>query len=277
MQKFILLFILLITAITGYSQKHKRIVSLAASITQNLYLLGANEDIVGCTRFCITEPTDSIPVVADAVSVNMEKIVALQPDIVLASGLTPPKVLEGFERMGIKTKRLNQPKNFEEICQQFITLGEISGKADKAEATVKECKARLENLKKGINFNNPPKVFMEIGCDPLFSALPGSFMHDYIQQTGGVNIAQDLDNAMVSKEFVLLQNPDIIFVVGMGIVGENEITKWKEIKSLNAVKNNKIFPLDQYICSPTPVTFVETVEELIQLMKQEITPAPYTI
>ena len=71
---------------------------------------------------------------------------------------------------------------------------------------------------------------------------------------------------MISKEFVLLQNPDIIFIVGMGIVGENEISKWQEINSLNAVKNDKLFPLDDYICSPTPITFVETVEELIKLL-----------
>ena len=168
MQKFILLSILFITAITGYSQK--RIVSLAASITQNLYLLGANEDIVGCTRFCITEPADSIPVVADAVNVNMEKIVALRPDIVLTGGLTPPKVLEGLERMGIKTLRLEQPKNFEEICEQFIILGELSNKKTKAESTVQECKTRLEEAKKNIPSDRYPKVFMEIGCDPLYTA-----------------------------------------------------------------------------------------------------------
>ena len=65
MQRFLLLFIFVITVFTGQAQTNKRIVSLAASITQNLYLLGANESIVGCTRFCITEPADSIPVVAE--------------------------------------------------------------------------------------------------------------------------------------------------------------------------------------------------------------------
>lgn len=120
MQKFILLFILLITAITGYSQKHKRIVSLAASITQNLYLLGANEDIVGCTRFCITEPTDSIPVVADAVSVNMEKIVALQPDIVLASGLTIPESTRGIQTHGYKNQTPRTTQKLEEIANNSL-------------------------------------------------------------------------------------------------------------------------------------------------------------
>ena len=116
---------LLAAVLTGHAEG-LRIVSLAASITQNLYLIGANEELVGCTRFCLTNPEDKIPVVADAVNVNLEKIVALQPDLVVAGGLTSPKTLEALERMGIQSIRLNQPKDFEEICGQCLKLGEIS-------------------------------------------------------------------------------------------------------------------------------------------------------
>jgi len=246
--------------------ERKRIVSLAASITQNLYLLGANEQVVGCTRFCPTQPEDSITVVADAVNVNMEKIVEMRPDIVLASTLTPPKVLDGLKRMGITTRRLPEPRNFEEICQQFLSLGKLSGREEAAKTIVIHSRSRLDSLKARVSNRKPLKVFMEIGCNPLYTALPTSFMHDYIQQVGGKNIAQELDKAIVSKEFVVLQNPDVIFIVGMGIVGEEEMAKWKTLKDLQAVKTNRIFSLDSYICSPTPETFVETVERLIQLM-----------
>lgn len=267
MHKFLFLPILsLLLAFTGKAQESKRIVSLAPSITQNLYLIEAQGQIVGCTRFCLTEAKDSIPVVADAVNVNMEKIVALRPDIVVTSGLTPPKVLDGFERMGIKTLRIEQPKNFNEICEQLITLGEISGKKELAETVVRECKSQLATIQKKVLSGQHPKIFMQIGANPLYTALPGTFMHDYIQQIGGINIAQQLDNASVSKEYVLLQNPEVIFIVGMGLAGEEEKVHWQAIKSLKAVKNNKVFPLDDYICSPTPVTFVRTVNELIQMI-----------
>lgn len=267
MYKFLFLPILFhLFAFTGKAQESKRIVSLAPSITQNLYLIEAQGQIVGCTRFCLTEAKDSIPVVADAVNVNTEKIVALRPDIVITSGLTPPKVLDGLERMGIKTLRIGQPKNFNEICEQLIILSEISGKKELAETIVRESKTRLATIQKNIPSGKHPKIFMEIGANPLYTALPGTFMHDYIQQIGGLNIAQELDNASVSKEYVLLQNPEVIFIVGMGIAGEEEKTHWQEIKSHKAVKDNKIFTLDDYICSPTPVTFVKTVEELIQMV-----------
>ena len=57
-----------------------------------------------------------------------------------------------------------------------------------------------------------------------------------------------------------------LFIVGMGIVGEEESENWKKIKSLKAVKNNKVFLLDSYVCSPTPMTFVDTVKKMMELM-----------
>ena len=248
------------------AQEYKRIVSLATSITQNLYLLEANQYMVGCTQFCVTRPEDSLVVVADAVHAYVEKIVALQPDIVLASGLTEPKVLETLERMGIKTKRLMPPRSFEEICQQFVELGKLAGKQDIAQSIVDQSKESLQALKKEVLGKPVLRVFMEIGCNPLFTVLPNSFMQDYIQLAGGINIAQELDKEVVSKEFVFLQDPDVIFVVGMGIVGEEELANWKKMKNLKATRNNKIFSLDSYICSPTPITFVETVKKIIELM-----------
>jgi len=267
MCKFLFLHVaFLFLVLAGKTQDYKRIVSLAPSITRNLYLIEAQGRIAGCTRFCLTEARDSIPVVANAVNVNMERVAALKPDLVLASGLTPPKVLDGLERMGIRTLRIKQPGDFDELCEQLVQLGEIAGKKALAEKIARECKARLAGVRKGIPAGKEPRVFMEIGANPLYTALPGSFMHDYIRQAGGVNIAGGLENASVSKEFVLVQNPEVILVVGMGVAGEEEKARWMEIKSLKAVKGKKVFSLDDYICSPTPVTFVETVEELIRMI-----------
>ena len=266
MKRIFLLWLGICLACVIQAQEVKRIVSLAPFITQNLYLLEANKQIVGCTRFCMTRSEDRIEVVADALNAYVEKIVALQPDIVLAGGLTEPKVLDALERMGVKTKRLTSPRNFKEVCNQFLELGELSGKQERAQCIVKQSQEALEALVKGRAGKPALKVFMEIGCNPLFTVLSDSFMQDYIELAGGVNVAKQLDKAVVSKEFVLLQDPDVIFIVGMGIVGEEESENWKKIKSLRAVKNNKVFLLDSYVCSPTPMTFVDTVKKMMELM-----------
>lgn len=265
--QYVLFFLMLSLSGNSSAQECKRIVSLAAFVTHNLYELGAQDRIAGCTKYCLTDAKDAIPVVADAVSVNVEKIVLLKPDIVIAGGLTHPRIIEGLEKMGIRTVHWNQPKNFDEICEQYMFLAEITGKKEQASQVVQKCKQRLAALHGQLPENSVPKVFMQVGSNPLFTALPDSFMHDYIIQAGGKNVADKLNNGMVSKEYVLLQNPDVILIVSMGIVENEEKQNWKKHNSVNASKTNKIFTLKDEICSPTPETFVNTVEEIAKMIR----------
>ncbi|MDR2130002.1 MAG: helical backbone metal receptor [Odoribacteraceae bacterium] len=250
-------------------QEARRVVSLAASITKNLYLLDAGDHLVGCTRYCVTGPASSIPVVADAVSVNMERVALLRPDVVLASGLTHPRIVSGLERMGIKVVRLGQPKDFDEICLQLEQLGELTGTLDRARAINRACRERLEVVEKRVAARKGearPRVFFQVGADPLFTALAGTFMHDYITRAGGENIAARLDNGIVSREFVLLSAPDVILITAMGIAGDEQVKKWRAITSLPATRSGRVYLIDDTICSPTPVTFTEGVEEIARLV-----------
>ena len=256
---------MLSSLLPGCAQEAQRIVSLASSITKNLYLLEAQGRIVGCTRYCETDPADSIPIIADAVNVNMEQVLQLRPDIVLASGLTHPRILEGLKRLGIHTLRLNQPVHFEEICQQLEQLGELSGKKELAMQINRECRERLQKVQERIP-KRRPTVFFQLGANPLFTALPNTFMDDYIRLSGGINLASGLNNGMVSKEFVLLKNPDVIFITAMGVLTQEQKKEWQKITALTAVKKDRIFLLDDSVCSPTPIVFVETVEEMAHLM-----------
>ena len=91
-------------------------------------------------------------------------------------------------------------------------------------------------------------------------------MDDYITYAGAQNIAFDFTIGSITRESVLLRNPDVIFIVSMGIIGEEEKKNWEKVKELNASKNKKIFILDSdKACTPTPVTFVETLETIINL------------
>lgn len=244
------------------AQECKRIVSLAASITNNLYLLGAQDRIVGRTQYCTIADNDNIPVVADAVNVNIEKVVSLKPDIVIAGGLTHPRIVNALKKMGIRTIHWHQPKDFNEICSQLQELGKICGKSDVADQYVKTSKERLARITSGIKQKN--KIFMQQGANPLFTVLPDSFVNDYIVLSGGTNICEDLSNGVISRELVLLRNPDIIVIVSMGDVGEAEKKEWEKYHTVNAVKNNRIFLVEaEEACTPTPVTFIKVLEKLV--------------
>ena len=91
-------------------------------------------------------------------------------------------------------------------------------------------------------------------------------MDDFVTFSGGTNIASELKSGSITREYVLKQNPDIIFIVTMGIVAEEERDTWLKYPSVSAAKSKQIFILDSdKTCSPTPVLFVDALEEMIRL------------
>ncbi len=264
---FFILILLLVCQITGSGQEAKRIVSLVPWVTKSLYLIDEQKRLVGCTSYCPVIISDHIPIVASAVSVSIEKVLTLKPDLVFASSLTKPETIDNLKNLGIKVAFQAYPKSFEEICTYFIQIGEMVGQSAKAKETVNQQKARLLKLKAGIPSGKPPQVFIQIGAKPLFCAVPNTFMEDFIQFSGGKNIAANLKTGSITREYVLKQNPDVIFIVTMGIVAQEEKDTWLDYSALSASKNKKIFILDaDKTCSPTPILFVDALEEMIKLM-----------
>lgn len=264
-KSFFLIFLLAFQLIVQ-AQEAKRIVSLVPWVTKSLYLMGEQTRLVGCTSFCPVEASDHIPVVANAMDVNIEKILLLKPDVVIASSLIKPETIDNLKKLGVKVVLQPYPKSFEEICTYFTQIGELVGQGIKAKTIVSQQKDRLARLKSKIPTGKNPKILIQIGAKPLFCAVPETFMDDFISFSGGKNIAEKLKLGSVTREYVLKQNPDIIFIVTMGIVAEEEKKTWKSYQALSASKNKKIFILDaDKTCSPTPILFVDALEEIIQL------------
>lgn len=262
-----LLILLFASQFAIQAQQAKRIVSLVPWVTKSLYLIGEQSRLVGCTSFCPVEAADHIPVVANAMSVNLEKTLTLKPDVVIASSLNKPETIENLKKLGIKVLLQPYPKSFEEICAYFIQIGELVGQGAKAKEIVSQQKARLAKLASGIPSGKTPGVFIQIGAKPLFCAVPDTFMDDFIRFSGGKNIAEELKLGSVTREYVLKQNPDVIFIVTMGIVAQEEKDIWLGYQSLSASRGRKIFVLDaDKTCSPTPILFVDALEEMIKLM-----------
>lgn len=125
---------------------------------------------------------------------------------------------------------------------------------------------RLDLISK-VPAGKSPKEFFQIGAKPLFCAVPNTFQEDFIRFSGGKNIASGLKMGGVTREFVLTQNPDVIFIVTMGIVAQEEKDTWMGYSALSAAKDKKIFILDaDKTCSPTPVLFLDALEEIIKLI-----------
>ncbi len=249
-----------------FSMQAIRIVSLVPSVTFNLQLLDADVEIVGRTSYCPGVKADKSNVVGSVIDVNIEKIVSLKPDVVFAMELTGKDVVTTLKRFGLNVILYKTPVNFEEICTQFEDMGRIIGKAELAKTITASERVKVKEMKAKI-IGKPVKMFFEIGANPLFGVVEGTFMDDYITMAGGVNIMKGMKGGSISREFVIQQNPSVILISDMGMVGREEAAQWAAFKQLEAVKNNRIVVVNaDESCCPTPHFFTKTLAYLIETL-----------
>jgi len=258
------------------SEKNKsgiRIISLVPSVTQELVDLGMEECIVGATSYCIVSATNKSLIVGSVIDVNIEKVLLLKPDIVFASGLTKQNDINALKSNNIKVHMLEKMHSYGEICNHFIEVGKLVGKAGLAQDIVNKSKSRVDSLINTIVVRHDSlTLFFQIGAKPIFTVIPNTFMNDYITLAGCKNIFADLTKGTVTRESVLQRNPDIIIIATMGGMGDNEKNIWEGYSELTAVKNNAIFIIDSKTASlPTVLTFTEALEQVIGFVYLKVT------
>jgi len=240
--------------------KKLRVVSLAPSITKELLALGLKDNIVGATSYCSVSKEDKDLIVGTAITVNIEKLLLLEPDIVFASSLTKENNIHALKENGLKVYRVPKMKSFEDICSEFISISKRVGKEEIAVSIVNKAKKEVSQIKENIpKLENPPTVFIQIGVKPIFAVIPNSFMDEYITFAGCQNLAHDFTVGTVTRESIVLRNPDYIFIASMGIVAEQEKKVWEKYPDIKAVKNKKVYVIDSNkACTPSVRAFVES-------------------
>lgn len=252
----------------------KRIVSLSPSITEGLFQLGLGGNVVGVTTFC-KRPVGALnkPKIGTVMEPNIEAIVSIRPDIVIASETNPPQYLDRLRSLGIRTMVLPPEKSYADICRNFLTLGTALGAERSARSLIAFADQRINTIRRNIETAAPVRVFWEAGAQPLVTMGPGTFIDQLISMGGGSNIARrsPVRYMRYSREEVLKQDPEVIILVTMGDVTRNEIVAWRKYKALRAVKNNRIYVVDAHsVCSPTPMAFAEGLEMVSKLLHPHI-------
>ncbi len=258
----------------------KRVISLAPSLTKAAFLLERGDALVGCTTYCVRpEAAKKKEKIGTLVKFNLEKIVALQPDLVLAMEFSDKRAVDKLKSMGFRVEMFPSPKNFLHLCESFRRMGKILGREKKAAEVIEKAKAEVKDIvKRAAKYvaaqtavgKEKIKIFWQLGAKPLFAATSGYFTSDYIRMAGAVNIAGDVKNGIYSREVVLRKNPDVIIIITMGIVGEQEKKTWENYTSIEAVKQGRILIVDSYeYCSPTPAEFVPALKKLIKYLYPE--------
>lgn len=263
MRFYLLLFLLLFSPI--FPREYNRLISLAPSFTKQIYLLGAENKLVANTNYCtIPEGAKQKPKIGNLLQLNIEKIVSFKPDLILTTSMSKPKQLENLRRFNIEVVTFPSPHSFTDLCSDFLKLAEFCSELEKGQEIINQAKKNLmEITDKTKAFLNKKKVFVQIGAKPLFAVIPGTYINEMIEQAGCVNTVKTRKSGIYSREKVLEENPDVIFISEMGMISEKEKSTWYKYSGINAAKNKMIFVLkSENILSPTPLDYVEGVKEI---------------
>ena len=252
----------------------QRIISLGPINTENVYLLGADDRLVANTSYCVRPAAaKNKNKIGSVMQVSLEKIISLKPDLVLATGLTQQQQLQQMKNMGLRVVQFQQPSSFNAICNQFLQLGHLLGVEKKAQEIVEQARKRVEAVTNRYTGLTRQTVFLQIGSQPLFSSVQGSFTNDYIVYSNGSNIAANQKNGTMNYERVLAHNPDVIIIAIMGTesgIAATEKKKWYKFSGMKAALNDRIHIINpDLVCSPSPTTFAEALEQIALLIHPE--------
>lgn len=247
----------------------ERVISLAPSVTESLYAIGAGGQVVGRTEFDNYPPeVEALPVVGgfSTDQVNVETVVSLEPDVVLGGSDLQQPLEEAFDAAGVPFYIFN-PETLDDVYGMLERLGQITGHEAGAQATIDDMQARIAAVQSAIADvpeDERPLVFYEVWDDPLLTAGPKTYIGEMLVLAGGVDIFADVQEpyAQVSAETVIERQPEVI--LGPDTHGE-ELTPeilasrpgWDDIP---AVRNGAVYVLDGDIVSRSGPRMADAVE-----------------
>ncbi|MDD5687599.1 MAG: cobalamin-binding protein [Elusimicrobia bacterium] len=263
-------FFLFLTNTTFAAEMPKRIISLLPSITEQLYLLNVEDEIVGVTTFCdYPEAAKKKEKIGTYMEPNLEKILSLKPDIVLASNIQPD-VVNKLKKFGINVFAFIEPINFTQICEQFVQIAKITGREKKADNILNGVQQEVYKIRKKVKKKH--SIFVEIGIDPLVTVGNKTFINEIVKTAGEINVFENTSSEYfrVNIEAIIERNPDIILAISGHGESENENDFWKKYKSINAVKNKRIYIIDaNTLCRPTPIRYLESLKIISNFLQNK--------
>ena len=252
-----------------------RVVSLSPFITETIYLLGAQDQLLADTSYCTVPPEAARKEKIGSVTrMNVEKIIILVPDLVISSPLSKEKQLTILRSQGIRIMEIRNPKTFEQMCAITLKIAEALGKTSEAQALVQQASDDVNRVREQVAGLRPRRVFIQIGLKPLHTVNKDLFINEYIIQANAVNIAENQPSGIYSREEVITQDPDVILVATMGSSKKAAVfekKRWMAFPSLTSAGNNEIHVLDpEVICHPTPASFASGLKRVAALIHPEI-------
>jgi len=257
----------------------ERIVSLAPSNTEIVYALGLQDRLVAGTDYDDYPPeAKNKPKIGGFSSVDIERVVAFQPDLVLAADRHEETITPALSRLGITVLTL-APKSLDEVLDAISLTGRATGAEDRAEEMVSDMRARIKAVTdrtETLSASEKPGVFYVLWHDPLMTVGPGVLLSELITKAGGSNIAAGLDDdyPKISLEAVIVADPAIIITDGGHGEGGGLPLAFAQaeprLEAVAARRNGRVYEIDSDLVTIAGPRIVAGLEEMARLLHPDI-------
>ncbi|MBU3005751.1 cobalamin-binding protein [Paraglaciecola arctica] len=226
------------------SLQKQRIIALAPHIVESLYAIGAGEQIIGTTAFAdYPEAAKDILQVGNYARLQIEKIIQLQPDVIIAwkTG-NPTDDLARLEKYQLKVI-YSDPQTLEDVGKELIMLGKLTGREAASNSVAKRYLTRLQKIKKTYAEQHKVSVFYELWSRPIRTVSNKAWPQQQLELCGASNPFKNAtdDYPTVGLEQVLVTLPQVVVQPGHTGAESPDALNWSQWQHIPAVKNNFIF------------------------------------
>ncbi|MDK2917982.1 MAG: cobalamin transport system substrate-binding protein [Candidatus Petromonas sp.] len=249
-----------------------RVISIAPNITETIFALGQGEKLVGRTDYCeYPEAAKEIESIGSLQSPNIEKILSLNPDLVIASTHFKKDVLEKLEELDLKVIVLYGEESFQGVYQVIEKLGRVLNAKEKADEVIDNMKQKVTHIVNTVKDAERPEVYYVVGFGQSgdYTAGKGTFISEMIKMAGGKNAADDVKGWKYSLERLVEKDPDIL-ICSKGYSPKEKVILANGYKDLTAVKNGKIFDIDNDLLEIQGPRLADGLERLAKIIHPEL-------
>lgn len=253
-----------------------RIVSLVPSVTEVLYALNAADALVGVTDYCdFPAEARRKPRVGGMVAPSLEAVVALRPDLVIATTEgTREDTIAQLTRLRVPVY-LVAAHRVADVTSLIVRMGALTGRQAAAESLVARLEARIESVKKAVLTLGRPRVLYVLWPEPLIVPGPNTIVTELIQLAGGQSLTADdaAEWPRYSLEAAVARRPEVILLANHGAgTGAIAADKWRRLTDLPAVRAGRLRSVDGDLMHRYGPRVVDGLEQLARAIHPEAFP-----
>ena len=253
-----------------------RIVSLAPSQTEMVYAVGAGDRLVGNSDYCdYPEEAKEVEKVGGFADPNVEKIVSLQPDLVLAAAGVQGEIVARLEELKVPVVVLD-PTTLDGVFADLEKLGTLVGEEAQARELVTTLRAAADEVASRVSGLQQPSVFFEIYSKPLMTAGAGTLIEDLVRCAGGTNIGSAAGEGYpeFSQEVLLTEDPDVYIAVAGAQADPGDIAERPGYAQLTAVKGDRVFVIEDNLVVRAGPRAVQGLQQIAAFLHPDAFEAP---